>query len=168
MGCEPMARPVIFTVDDDPEVLGAIERDLRQHYRSDYRILKAASGNEALEATRELKRRGAAVGLFVVDERMPGMSGTELLVEVLKIYPDARKVLLTAYADTEAAIRCINDVGLDHYLLKPWNPPEDHLYPVLDDLLEEWKRNTVLPYEGIRVVGSMWSPRSYTVKDFLA
>ena len=163
-----MARPVIFTVDDDPEVLGAIERDLRQHYRSDYRILKAASGNEALEATRELKRRGAAVGLFVVDERMPGMSGTELLVEVLKIYPDARTVLLTAYADTEAAIRCINDVGLDHYLLKPWNPPELRLYPVLDDLLTDWSAHVRLPYDGVRVAGTRWSPRSYAVKDFLS
>jgi thioredoxin reductase (NADPH) len=163
-----MARPVIFTVDDDPEVLGAIERDLRQHYRSDYRILKAASGNEALEATRELKRRGAAVGLFVVDERMPGMSGTELLVEVLKIYPDSRKVLLTAYADTEAAIRCINDVGLDHYLLKPWNPPELRLYPILDDLLTDWSAHVRLPYEGVRVAGTRWSPRSYAVKEFLS
>src|SRR6266851_2074762 len=163
-----MARPVIFTVDDDPEVLGAIERDLRRHYRSDYRILKAASGNEALEATRELKRRGAAVGLFVVDERMPEMSGTELLVEVMKIYPDSRTVLLTAYADTEAAIRCINDVGLDHYLLKPWNPPEERLYPILDDLLTDWSAHVRLPYDGVRVAGTRWSPRSYAVKEFLS
>jgi thioredoxin reductase (NADPH) len=121
-----------------------------------------------LEATRELKRRGAAVGLFVVDERMPGMSGTEMLVEVLKIYPDARKVLLTAYADTEAAIRCINDVGLDHYLLKPWNPPELRLYPVLDDLLTDWSAHVRLPYDGVRVAGTRWSPRSYAVKEFLS
>jgi thioredoxin reductase (NADPH) len=163
-----MAKPVIFTVDDDPEVLGAIERDLRQHYRGDYRVLKAASGAEALAATEELKRRGSAVGLFLVDERMPGMSGTELLAEVVKLYPDSRRVLLTAYADTEAAIRGINEVGLDHYLLKPWNPPEEKLYPVLDDLLDDWSARVRLPYDGLRVAGTRWSPQSYALKDFLS
>jgi thioredoxin reductase (NADPH) len=163
-----VAKPVIFTVDDDPEVLAAIERDLRQHYRDGYRILKASSGQEALEATRELKRRGTAVGLFLVDERMPGMSGTEMLEEARKIFPDARKVLLTAYADTEAAIRGINDVGLDHYLLKPWNPPSERLYPVLDDLLSDWAAGAQAPYEGIRVAGARWSPQSFTVKEFLS
>jgi thioredoxin reductase (NADPH) len=114
-----VVKPVILTVDDDPEVLGAVERDLRQHYRSDYRILKAGSGREALEAARQLKQRGTAVALFLVDERMPEMTGTEFLREVLRLYPESRRVLLTAYADTQAAISGINEVGLDHYLLKP-------------------------------------------------
>ncbi|MEA2645151.1 MAG: thioredoxin reductase [Chloroflexota bacterium] len=163
-----MPKPVIFTVDDDPEVLGAIERDLRQHYRGEYRILKAASGAEALRATEELLRRGAAVGLFLVDERMPGMSGTELLAEVIKLYPKSKRVLLTAYADTEAAIRGINDVGLDHYLLKPWNPPEDRLYPVLDDLLDDWSATVRPPFDGLRVAGTRWSAASYGIKEFLS
>ena len=163
-----MARPVIFSVDDDPEVLGAVERDLRQHYRSDYRILKAGSGQEALGAAHELKRRGTAIALFLVDERMPGMSGTEFLREALKIHPDSRRVLLTAYADTQAAISGINDVGLDHYLLKPWDPPGEKLYPVLDDLLSDWTAKVRLPYSGIRVAGARSSPRSYAVKEFLS
>ncbi|MGE5346465.1 MAG: FAD-dependent oxidoreductase [Acidithiobacillales bacterium] len=161
-------RPVILTVDDDPEVLGAIERDLRTHYRSDYRILKAGSGREALEAAQQLKQRGTPVALFLVDERMPGMTGTELLREVIKLYPDARRVLLTAYADTQAAIAGINDVGLNHYLLKPWDPPDQRLYPVLDDLLSDWTAHVRLPYEGIRVAGAQSSPRSYAVKEFLS
>jgi thioredoxin reductase (NADPH) len=163
-----MRRPVIVCVDDDPEVLGAIERDLRQHYGSDYRILKARSGQEALEAVRQLKKRGTAVALFLVDERMPGMTGTELLREVLKLYPDARRVLLTAYSDTQAAIAGINDLGLDYYLLKPWTPPGERLYPVLDDLLSDWTAHVRLPYEGIRVAGDRSSPRSYAVKEFLS
>jgi thioredoxin reductase (NADPH) len=163
-----VAKPVILTVDDDPEVLGAIERDLRAHYRSDYRILKACSGREALEAARQLKQRGTPIALFLVDERMPEMTGTELLREVLKLYPDSRRVLLTAYADTQAAIAGINDVGLNHYLLKPWDPPDQRLYPVLDDLLSDWTAHVRLPYEGIRVAGAQSSPRSYAVKEFLS
>ncbi len=163
-----MVRPVILTVDDDREVLGAIERDLRARYRSDYRILKAASGGEALEAARQLKQRGTPVALFLVDERMPGMSGTELLRDVLKLHPDSKRVLLTAYADTQAAIAGINDVGLNHYLLKPWDPPDLRLYPVLDDLLSDWTAHVRLPYEGIRVAGAQSSPRSYAVKEFLS
>src|SRR5919202_1779615 len=163
-----MARPVIMTVDDDPEVLGAIDHDLRQHYRGEYRVLKASSGSLALDAARELMTRGTPVALFLVDERMPEMSGTELLRELRKLYPDARKVLLTAYADTEAAIRGINDVGLDHYLMKPWDPPDLRLYPVLDDLLSDWLASVRLPYEGIRVAGARWSPQSYAVKEFLS
>jgi len=155
-------------VDDDPEVLGAVERDLRQHYRSDYRILKAGSGGEALEAVRQLKERGSPVALFLVDERMPGMTGTEFLREAIKLHPDARRVLLTAYADTQAAISGINDVGLDHYLLKPWDPPGERLYPVLDDLLSDWTAHVRLPYDGIRVAGARSSPRSYAVKEFLS
>jgi len=163
-----VVKPVILTVDDDPEVLGAIERDLRQHYRSDYRILKAGSGREALEAARQLKQRGTAVALFLVDERMPEMTGTEFLREVLRLYPESRRVLLTAYADTQAAISGINEVGLDHYLLKPWDPPAERLYPVLDDLLSDWTAHVRLPYEGIRVAGARSSPRSFAVKEFLS
>jgi thioredoxin reductase (NADPH) len=163
-----VAKPTILVVDDDPEVLGAIERDLRQQYRSGYRILKAASGPEALEAARQLKQRGTLVALFLVDERMPGMSGTELLREVIKIHPDSRRVLLTAYADTSAAIAGINEVGLDHYLMKPWDPPQDRLYPVLDDLLSDWTAHARPPFEGIRLAGARSSPRSFAVKEFLS
>lgn len=163
-----MVKPVILAVDDDPEVLSAVERDLKQHYRSDYRILKATSGAEALEAARQLKQRGTPVALFLVDERMPGMSGTELLREAIKLHPDSKRVLLTAYADTQAAISGINDVGLDHYLLKPWDPPDQRLYPVLDDLLSDWTAHVRLPYEGIRVAGARSSPRSFAVKEFLS
>jgi thioredoxin reductase (NADPH) len=163
-----LPKPVIMSVDDDPEVLGAIDRDLRQHYRSSYRIIKAASGAEAIDAATQLKQRGIPIALFLVDQRMPEMTGTELLGEVMKLHPEARKVLLTAYADTEAAIACINEVGLDHYLLKPWDPPEERLYPVLDDLLSDWTAHVQMPYEGIRVAGARWSPQSYAVKDFLS
>ncbi len=163
-----MATPVILAVDDEPQVLNAVERDLRRHYRRDYRIVKAGSGAEALEAVRQLKRRNQPLALFLVDQRMPEMSGTEFLEEGRKLYPDARKVLLTAYADTEAAIASINTIGLDHYLMKPWDPPEQQLYPVLDDLLADWLASVPVPYDGIRVAGSQWSPSSHQVKDFLA
>jgi thioredoxin reductase (NADPH) len=163
-----MAKPVILTVDDDPEVLGAIERDLRAHYRRDYRVLKAASGSEALETTRQLKKRETPVALFLVDQRMPGMTGTELLAQARKLYPDARMVLLTAYADTDTAIASINTIGLDYYLLKPWDPPEQRLYPVLDDLLSDWTAHVRLPFEGIRVAGARWSPQCHRVKEFLS
>lgn len=163
-----MARPVIMSVDDDPQVLGAIERDLRRHYNNDYRVLKAGSGREALEAASLLKRRGTPVALFLVDQRMPEMTGTELLAEVGQLHPESRKVLLTAYADTEVAIEGINTIGLDHYLIKPWDPPEQKLYPVLDDLLSEWKSRAHLPYEGIRIAGARFSPQSHAVREFLS
>ncbi len=163
-----MTRPVILTVDDDREVLAAIERDLRTKYRKDYRVVSATSGQAALDAVRQLKRRGAAIALFLVDQRMPEMSGTEFLVEARKLYPDANKVLLTAYADTNAAIAAINEVGLNHYLMKPWDPPEERLYPVLDELLAEWAARVRLPYEGVRVAGSRWSPQSYAAREFLS
>jgi thioredoxin reductase (NADPH) len=163
-----MTKPVILSVDDDPEVLGSIERDLRSHYRGDYRILTASSGAQGLEAARELKQRGTPVALFLVDERMPTMSGTELLGEVAPLHPEARKVLLTAYADTQAAIRGINDLGLDHYLLKPWDPPDLRLWPVLDELLSDWSSTARRPYDGIRLVGSTWSPQSYALKQWLS
>src|ERR1700741_3897455 len=127
-----MAKPVILAVDDEPEVLNAIERDLRHHYATAYRVMKARSGAEALETTHQLKHRGNPVALFLVDERMAGMTGTEFLIEAIKLYPDSRRVLLTAYADTQTAIAGINIVGLDYYLLKPWEPPEQRLYPALD------------------------------------
>ncbi len=163
-----MAKPVIMTVDDDPQVLAAIERDLRQRYQDDYRVVKAGSAAEALDAARQLKQRGTAVALFLVDQRMPDMTGTALLAEVRGLHPDARKVLLTAYADTGAAIESINQIGLDHYLMKPWDPPEQKLYPVLDDLLNEWKSRVHLPYDGIRIAGASLSPQSYAVRDFLS
>jgi len=163
-----MAKPIIVAVDDEPQVLNAVERDLQKHYRSSYRILKANSGKEALKALLELKTRNTPVALFLVDQRMPEMSGTEFLVEAAHYYPEARKVLLTAYADTEAAITSINVIGLDHYLMKPWDPPDQNLYPVLDDLLTDWVVNVPQPYDGIRVVGALWSPGSHNTKDFLA
>jgi thioredoxin reductase (NADPH) len=163
-----MAKPIIMTIDDEPQVLNAIERDLREHYHSDYRIIKVASGTEALETVRQLKRRNAPIALFLVDQRMPGMSGTEFLEEAIKHYPEARKTLLTAYADTDAAISSINTIGLDYYLMKPWDPPEQYLYPVLDDLLSDWLASVPVPYDGIRVAGTQWSASSHHAKDFLA
>ncbi len=163
-----MAKPVILTVDDDAEVLRAVERDLRRKYASDYRVLRADSGQAALEIVRELQVRNNAVALFLVDQRMPGMSGVEFLEQAITLYPNAKRVLLTAYADTDAAIAAINEAGINHYLLKPWHPPEENLYPVLDDLLEDWKGNFHPPFEGIRVLGNRWSPASHNVKDFLA
>ncbi len=162
-----MARTNIIAVDDDTAVLAAVDRDLRQKYGREYRILRATSGEEALEVMQELKRRGEPIALLVVDQRMPKMSGIELLGHAAELCGDARKVLLTAYADTDAAIDAINKVGLDYYLTKPWDPPEEHFYPVLDELLEEWHTNVKLPFEGIRVVGAMWSPESHEMKDFL-
>ncbi|MCI0698958.1 FAD-dependent oxidoreductase [candidate division KSB1 bacterium] len=163
-----MAKPSILILDDEPHVLNAVERDLRQYYRDDYRIIKASSGAQALEMVRQLKQRNAPVALFLVDQRMPQMSGTEFLEAARQLYPDTRKVLLTAYADTEAAIVSINKIGLDHYLMKPWDPPEQHLYPVLDEVLSEWAATVPVPYDGIRVAGALWSANSHAVKDFLA
>jgi thioredoxin reductase (NADPH) len=157
-----------MTIDDEPQVLNAIERDLRGQYHSNYRIVKVGSGTEALETVQQLKRRNAPIALFLVDQRMPGMSGTEFLAEAIKLYPEARKVLLTAYADTDTAISSINTIGLDHYLMKPWDPPEQHLYPVLDDLLSDWLASVPVPYDGIRVAGAQWSARCHKTKDFLA
>ncbi len=163
-----MSKPAILAVDDDPQVLAAVSRDLRQQYGEHYRVLRAASGAEGLATLSELQGRGDVVASFVVDQRMPEMSGTEFLKRAIELFPDAKKVLLTAYADTEAAISAINEVGLDHYLMKPWDPPEEHLYPVLDDLLEDWQADAPTPYDGIRVIGVRWSPDSYDVKDFLS
>jgi thioredoxin reductase (NADPH) len=163
-----MAKPVVMTVDDEAHVLNAIARDLQARYRADYRIVKAGSGAEALEAVQEFKRRGAPVALFLVDQRMPGMSGVEFLAEAIRLFPEAKRVLLTAYADTDAAIASINTIDLDYYLMKPWDPPEERLYPVLDDLLGDWRASVPVPYDGIRVAGTLWSPDSHAVKEFLA
>lgn len=163
-----MAKPVLLTVDDDREVLRAIERDLRRKYGSDYRVLRAGSGPEALEIVRELKIRNNAIALFLIDQRMPGMSGVEFLGHALGLFPDAKRVLLTAYADTDAAIAAINEAAINHYLLKPWDPPEENLYPVLDELLEDWEAAFPPQFDGIRVLGNRWSPASHSIKDFLA
>jgi thioredoxin reductase (NADPH) len=150
-------KPIILTVDDEVQVLNAIERDLRSKYGKNYRIIKANSGKEAISTVEKLKARNETIALFVADQRMPEMEGTEVLENVLKLYPDAKKILLTAYADTKAAIASINTIGLDYYLTKPWDPPEEVLYPILDDLLDDWLAHTQLPYYGIRVVGTLWS-----------
>ncbi|WP_245679097.1 FAD-dependent oxidoreductase [Actinomadura hibisca] len=163
-----MAKPVIMTVDDDPGVSRAVARDLRRRYAEDYRVVRAESGRQALEALRELKLRGDDAAVLLADHRMPEMNGVEFLEQAMDLYPNARRVLLTAYADTDAAIRAINVVDLDHYLLKPWNPPEEKLYPVLDEQLEGWKRAERWRPQELRVVGHRWSPRSYEVRDFLA
>ena len=163
-----MRKPVILAVDDEPEVLNAVERDIRHQFHSDYRVMKAQSGREALDTIVQLKKRGTPVALFIVDERMPEMRGTDFLAEALKLFPDARRVLLTAYADTETAITAINRIGLDHYLMKPWEPPSEHLYPVLDDLLSEWRAKYRPPFEGVRVAGTAFSGASHAVKEFLA
>jgi thioredoxin reductase (NADPH) len=163
-----MAKPIILSVDDEPQVLNAIDRDLRRKYGKSYRILKAGNGAEAIDITTEIKKRNEAIALFLVDQRMPEMEGTQFLSKARKLYPDARKVLLTAYADTEAAITSINTIELDYYLLKPWDPPEEKLYPVLDDLLSDWLAAYSPPYDGIRVAGTLWSASSHSVKDFLA
>ncbi len=163
-----MAKPVILTVDDDPEVLQAIARDLRQQYGDRFRIIRADSGASAIDAVHQLKLRNEAVALFLVDQRMPQMSGVEFLEQALAVFPQAKRALLTAYADTDAAIRAINSTQIDYYLLKPWDPPEERLYPVLDDLLDDWLATFRPPFEGIRVIGNRWSPQSHDMKDFLA
>ncbi|MBP5975315.1 FAD-dependent oxidoreductase [Brasilonema sp. CT11] len=163
-----MAKPVIITVDDDPEVLQAVARDLRQEYGDRFRIIRADSGASALEALEKLKLRNQPVSLFLVDQRMPQMSGVEFLEQAMSMFPDAKRALLTAYADTDAAIRAINNTKIDYYLMKPWDPPEERLYPVLDDLLDDWQAGFHPPFEGIRVIGNRWSPYSHQVKDFLA
>ena len=163
-----MAKPVLLTVDDDAEVLRAVERDLRHRYAERYRVLRADSGASALEALKGLKKRGDSVALLLVDQRMPQMDGVEFLGQAMQIFPDAKRVLLTAYADTDAAIHAINDARIHHYLLKPWDPPSEHLYPVLDDLLGDWQGSFRPTFEGVRVLGTRWSPHSYALRDFLA
>jgi thioredoxin reductase (NADPH) len=163
-----MAKPAILAVDDDPEVLQAVSRDLRQRYGDRFRIIRANSGASALDVVQQLKLRNEPIALLVVDQRMPEMSGVEFLEQSIELSADTKRVLLTAYADTDAAIRAINNARLDYYLLKPWDPPEENLYPVLDDLLDDWQATYQPPFEGIRVLGHRWSPQSHQVKDFLA
>ncbi|NET07219.1 MAG: FAD-dependent oxidoreductase [Symploca sp. SIO2B6] len=163
-----MAKPAILTVDDDPEVLQAVARDLRRQYSDRFRVVRANSGSEALEALQQLKLRNESVALLLTDERMPQMTGVEFTEHAATIFPDAKRVLLTAYADTNAAIRAINTAKLDYYLLKPWDPPEEQLYPVLDDLLDDWLASFRPAFEGIRVIGDRWSAYSHQVKNFLA
>src|SRR3989454_8099622 len=162
-----MAKPVIWTVDDDPDVLRAVERDLRRHYGDRYKVISADSGLSALEAVKQLKLRNEAVALFLVDQRMPRMSGVEFLEKAIELYPDAKRALLTVYANTDAAIRAINNVHIDHYLMKPWDPPEERLYGVVDDMLDDWQTFYHPAFQGVRVIGHQWSPHSSEVRDFL-
>jgi thioredoxin reductase (NADPH) len=163
-----MPKPILLAIDDDTSVLEAVVQDLRRHYGQSYRIIRAASGDSALDTCRQLKERNETIALFLSDQRMPGMSGVEFLQQAMTLYPDAKRVLLTAYADTEAAIRAINAAKIHYYLNKPWDPPEEKLYPILDDLLESWKAGYRPAYEGIQVVGMRWSAADYQVRDFLA
>jgi thioredoxin reductase (NADPH) len=165
---ESERRPAIVAVDDEPAVLAAVSRDLRRGFGERYRILRASSGPDALDLLRELRTRGDRVALLIADQRMPGMAGTEYLVQARELVPDAKRVLLTAYADTEAAIAAINDVALDYYLLKPWDPPEEQFYPVLEDLLTTWESGAALESGGLRIIGHRFSKESHELRDFVA
>ncbi|MEO8638429.1 MAG: FAD-dependent oxidoreductase [Chloroflexota bacterium] len=160
-------KPVILAVDDDLPVLRAVERDLRARYGDQYRIVAANSGHDALEAVRQLTLRGSAVALFMVDQRMPQMTGIEFLAQAVALQADARRVLLTAYADTDVAIKAINDIRLDHYILKPWDPPDEKLYPILDDLLSDWSATFRPAFEGVRLLAGRWAPGGHLIRDFL-
>jgi thioredoxin reductase (NADPH) len=163
-----MKKPIIVAVDDDPEVLQAIGQDIRREYGERFRVIRVDSGTRALEVVRQVKLANEVIALFLADQRMPGVTGVEFLDEARRLFPEAKRTLLTAYADTDAAIKAINDVRLDYYLMKPWDPPEDRLYPVLDDLLEDWLAAYRPEFEGVRVIGHRWSPESHDVRDFLA
>jgi thioredoxin reductase (NADPH) len=163
-----MAKPVLVTVDDDPDVLKAIERDLRSQYGAEYRVVSSESPEAALDLLKALKVRNDGVALILADQRMPKMDGVGFLQVARQIFPDAKRALLTAYADTNAAISAINQANLDYFFMKPWDPPTEHLYPQLDDLLDDWQASYRPPFQGIRVLGTRWSPRSYELRDFLA
>ncbi|MEO8473019.1 MAG: FAD-dependent oxidoreductase [Chryseolinea sp.] len=163
-----MKKPIILTIDDDPQVLRAIVRDLRNHYGKEYRILSTTSAIEGLDSLKDLKNKNETVAMFLSDQRMPEMLGVDFLKQAKELFPSAKRILLTAYSDTEAAIRAINDVQLDYYLMKPWDPPEEKLFPALTDQLEEWQGGHIPTFEGIRIVGYQWSPRSHQIKDFLS
>jgi thioredoxin reductase (NADPH) len=162
-----MAAPAIVTVDDERDVLHAVERDLRRRYGKDYRVLGTDSGTGALDLLQQLKTRGDSLALLLADQRMPHVSGLDVLGQAMRLFPQAKRTLLTAYADTNAAIAAINTAKVHYYLLKPWDPPEEKLYPVLDDLLEDWQAEYKAPYSGLRVLGTRWSPTSHQMKDFL-
>jgi thioredoxin reductase (NADPH) len=161
-------RPLLLAVDDEPAVLAAVARDLRRGFGERYRVMRAGSGAEALEILREMRRRGQNVALLIADQRMPGMAGTDYLAEARQLVPEAKRVLLTAYADTEAAIAAINEVALDYYLLKPWDPPEEQMFPVIEDLLTTWESGTALEAGGVRLIGHRFSKESHDLRDFLA
>lgn len=163
-----MKKPIIFALDDDPQVLRAVTRDLKSKYRKEYRIMSTESANDALEALADLKKKNEVIALFLVDQRMPEMLGVEFLQQAKKLFPNAKKVLLTAYSDTEAAIKAINDVQLDYYLTKPWSPPEEKLFPTLNDLLDTWLVNFQPEFDGIKVIGYQYAPKSHDIKDFLS
>jgi len=163
-----MEKPIIFSIDDDQQVLNAIARDLKAKYSREYKIISTTSAREALELITELKNEARAIAMFICDQRMPEMEGVEFLELAIKIHPEAKRILLTAYSDTEAAISAINKIQLDYYLMKPWDPAEDKLYPLLNDLLTDWQRNYKPDFKGIRVIGYQYSPLSHTIKDFLA
>ncbi|MFN7118601.1 MAG: FAD-dependent oxidoreductase [Saprospiraceae bacterium] len=165
---EDKRKPIILSVDDDPQVLRSLKNDLRAEFREDYRIISTDSANEALESLPELKKKGEVVALFLSDQRMPQMEGVDFLERAKLIFPEAKRVLLTAYSDTDAAIKAINDVQLDYYLIKPWDPPAEKLYPVLRDLLNAWEQSYVPEFQGIKVIGYQYSPKSHEIKDFLA
>src|SRR6202012_5133271 len=161
-------RPAIVAVDDEPAVLAAVARDLRRGFGERYRVMRAASGGEALDLLKQIRTRGDQVALLVADQRMPGVSGTDYLVRARELAPEAKRVLLTAYADTQAAIQAINEVSLDYYLLKPWDPPEDEMFPVVEDLLTAWESGAALESGGVRVIGHRFSRASHDLRDFLA
>src|SRR5262249_55306571 len=163
-----MAKPVLLSVDDDSDVLRAIERDLRSHYGAEYRVLASDSPQAALDILRQLKERNDHVALLLADQRMPKMDGVGFLQEAREIFPEPNRPLLTAYADPNAAISAINDVNINYFFLKPWDPPEQHLYPQLDDMLDDWVASHPPLFEGIRVLGTRWAPRCYELRDFLA
>lgn len=163
-----MNEPIIFCIDDDPQVLRAITRDLKAKYRKEYKVLSTSSAREALDALLELKNKGEVVAIFIADQRMPEMDGVSFLVKALEFYPEAKRVLLTAYSDTDAAIKAINEVKLDYYLMKPWDPPEERLFPVVDDLLDEWQGSYKPDFKGIKVIGYQFSPKSHNLKEYLA
>ena len=163
-----MAKPIMLSVDDDPDVLRAIERDLRSQYGAEYRVMSSDSPEAALDILKELKVRNDGVALLLADQRMPRMDGVGFLQHAKQIFPNAKRALLTAYADTNAAISAINQAGLDYFFMKPWDPPTEHLYPQLNDLLDDWQASYRPAFQGIRVLGTRWSPRSYELRDFLA
>jgi thioredoxin reductase (NADPH) len=161
-------KPVLLAVDDDPQVLAAVRRDLRSRYRDAYTVMSAESGPAALATAKELKSRGDALAMLISDQRMPGMLGVDVLAQSREVYPLARRVLLTAYSDIDAAVRAINEAHLDHYLSKPWDPPEERLFPIIDDLLDAWQAESLPEAKGLRLVGHQWATRSHAIKDFLA
>ncbi len=161
-------QPIIFSIDDDPQVLRAVSRDLKSNFRKDYKILSTTSAGEALDMLQSLKNKGESVALFVSDQRMPEMEGVDFLEKAMQFYPDAKRVLLTAYSDTDAAVKAINSVKLDYYLMKPWDPPEEKMFPVINELLDDWQNAYVPNFKGIKLIGYQFSPKSHHIKDFLA